>query len=627
MKTQNEAQRVANPPAERPVMVFDGDCGFCRHWIERWRHATGDRVDYQPSQQVAARYPEIPADAFASAVQFIETDGRVTSGADAVFRALEYAPQKNRFLELLGEVPGFREMADVVYRLVADNRTFFSWLTWLSFGRSVSRPNYSVARWVFMRLIGAIYLVAFISLVMQIGGLAGSHGIAPAADFLQRVKEQTGSERYWNVPTIFWFDAGDHFLKAVCVAGIALSCAVILDFFPSVCLFLLWGLYLSLVWVCRPFLNFQWDFLLLETGFFAIFVAPSSVRPDWKRESGGSRLARWLLLWLLFCLMFESGVVKLTSGDNSWRDLTALIYHYQTQPLAIWTGWYMNQGPLWFEKLSMIFMFAVELLVPFFIFGPRNLRRAGCALLVLLQLLIAATGNYCFFNLLTIALSLLLLDDDAWPRWCLEKLLRGSRAPAERGWRWPVWAVAPVAAIDVFLSFMQLAQSYEPRISWPREVERIEEKISPLGIFNSYGLFRVMTKSRSEIIIEGSNDGEHWLPYEFKWKPGDVNRRPGLVAPFQPRLDWQMWFAALGDVRENPWFVSLLARLLQGSPDVLNLMGSNPFPDAPPRYIRASLYDYQFTRSGDHTGAWWKRKYIGPYCPVLSLKKDAEPGE
>lgn len=607
-------------------MVFDGDCGFCRYWVERWRGATGDRVDYEPSQKVGDLYPEIPAEAFQRAVQFIEPDGRVTSGADAVFRALEYAPRKSWLLDCFREIPGFDALARLVYRVVAHNRVFFSFFTRLFFSRAENAPTYFVARWVFMRLLGIIYLVAFVSLMTQITGLSGKNGLMPATAVLDYFKENhQDGWLYAQVPTLCWFDASDGFLKFMCIAGAALSCCVILDFFPSLCLFLLWALYLSLAQVCQPFLNFQWDYLLLETGFLAIFLVPPVFRPGWRSESGAPRVARWLLLWLLFCLMFESGVVKLSSGDECWRDLTALTYHYQTQPLPIWTSWYMNQEPLWFEKLSMIFMFTVELIVPFCIFGPRMVRRTGCAVLVALQLFIAATGNYCFFNLLTIALCLLLLDDDAWPRWCRAKLPRRSRE-SDGGFLW-LLAVAPVVAADLFMSALQLPQAFSKfPLDRPEAVRKVEAAMAPFGVFNEYGLFRVMTRTRPEIIIEGSNDGKNWLPYEFKWKPGDVNRRPGLVAPFQPRLDWQMWFAAPGDYRENQWFQVLLVRLLQGTPEVLDLMGSNPFPEAPPRYIRGVLYDYQFTRFDDHTRAWWKREYLRPYSPIYSLRAQTEEG-
>jgi len=597
-------------------MMFDGDCGFCRFWITRWQEITGDAVDYEPFQKVASHYPDIPHEAFENAVQLIETDGRVSSGADAVFRVLEYSRKAGWVPGLLMAIPGLSGMARIAYRFVADHRTAFSFLTRALWGRVASRPTYLVARWIFLRLLGLVYFVAFLSLLMQIRGLAGKRGILPAGEYLDAVKGQLGTASYWRLPTLCWFGSSDQFLVILCCAGIAISCALMCGFFPAVCLFLLWALYLSLFAACNIFMGFQWDVLLLQAGFLSIFLAPPNFRPGWKIESGGSRLSRWLLLWLLFCLMLESGVVKLAWGDKSWQDLTALTYHYQTQPLPLRTSWYLNQTPLWFETFSVLFMFAVELAAPFSVFGPRNVRRVGCAAMILLQLLIAATGNYCFFNLITIALCLLLLDDDAWPAWCRDRLLNNSRG---RGLQWPAWLVAPVAGIDLLMSAPQLADAFQVNVPWPVSMIKVCGFVSPFCTFNGYGLFRTMTKSRPEIIVEGSNDGETWLPYEFKWKPGDMDRAPKLVAPFQPRLDWQMWFAALGSYQENRWFILFMKRLLEGSPDVLDLLASDPFPATPPRYIRASLYDYKFTRSGDNVRSWWKRKYLGPYCPVLSL--------
>lgn len=619
MKNQDRHVRcVANPPAERPVMVFDGDCDFCRFWIARWREATRESVDYQPFQEAAAHYPEIPREAFEQAVQFIEPDGRVSGGAEAVFRALDFSGKKNRLCNLLGSFPGFGRAAQVAYRFVANHRGFFSFLTRLFWGRSLRRPTYFVARWVFLRLLGVIYFIAFVSLLVQIRGLAGKRGILPAGEYLQAAGAQLGGNRFWQVPTLCWLNASDHFLMFLCLAGAAISCVLACGFFPGVCLLFLWALYLSLATVCGDFLNFQWDALLLQTGFLAIFLTPLALRPDWENEGGGARMARRLLLWLLFCLMFESGVVKLMN-DEAWRNWTALTYHYETQPLPIWTSWYFNQEPLWFEKMSVALMFAAELVAPFAVFGPRNARRAGCAALITLQLLIAATGNYCFFNLLAIALCLLLLDDEAWPRWWREKILRENRAG--QGMPWPLWIVGSVAGVDLLLSAVQIAGSFRVRIGWPAPVIAIYEVVAPFRTFNNYGLFAVMTKSRPEIIVEGSDDGEHWRAYEFKWKPGDVYRLPGLVAPYQPRLDWQMWFAALGSYRENPWFLGFLERLLQGSPEVQRLLATNPFPNAPPRYVRAVLYDYKFTRQGENTQAWWKREYQGLYCPPVSLSQ------
>jgi hypothetical protein len=268
-------------------------------------------------------------------------------------------------------------------------------------------------------------------------------------------------------------------------------------------------------------------------------------------------------------------------------------------------------------------MFFIELVVPFFIFMPRRLRLASCALLVLLQLAIGLTGNYAFFNLLTVALCLLLLDDSVW----LKSLRMKTPRVAQRGAppsprRWPRWIVVPAGVMVLLLSAVSFTRTLGLDIPWPRPLALLHDKAGPFRTFNTYGLFAIMTTTRPEIIVEGSMDGIAWLPYEFKWKPGDPRRRPGFVAPHQPRLDWQMWFAALGTYHSNDWFVSFLGRLLQGSPETLSLLAQNPFPNHPPKYIRALLFQYRFTSSRERsdTGAWWKQEYQGVYFPARALR-------
>ena len=328
-----------------------------------------------------------------------------------------------------------------------------------------------------------------------------------------------------------------------------------------------------------------------------------------------------LLWWLLFRLMVSSGVVKLASGDPAWHHLTALSYHYETQPLPTWIGWYAHQLPRAFQVVSCAVMFAIELGAPWLILGPSRVRHGACAALIGLQLLIAATGNYCFFNLLTVALCVLLLDDTVWPRALRERFTRTPPA-APRPRRWPRWVLVPVVVVLLLDSAARMDGLIGPRRPWPAPVTAFLAALEPLQVVNSYGLFAVMTTSRPEIIVEGSDDGTTWQAYDFKYKPGDLRRRPAFVAPHQPRLDWQLWFAALaGNYRGAPWFLRFLQEILQGSPDVLALLAANPFPGHPPRYVRASLYDYHFTnpttRRAD--GAWWRRDRQGLYCPALSL--------
>ena len=633
MAVKQPAIHVASRPA-KPLMIYDGNCNFCKFWIIRWQQATADRVDYIASQdpRIAEQFPELPRDRLDAAVQFIETDGTVFNGADAVFHSLAHNPRLRWPLWFYTDVPGVAPVAEAAYEFIAARRTFFSFLTRLLWGRDAAAPGQWLVRWVFLRSLGLIYLCAFLSLGTQIMGLIGHDGILPAAQLMQNARDQfnqtgVGLARYQELPTLCWFNAGDKFLRFLCGAGMALSILVVFDIAPAPCLFLLWLVYLSLATVCREFLGFQWDNLLLETGLLAIFFAPPQLLPGLRRAAPPSRLIPWLLRWLLFRLMFESGLVKLVSGDESWSKLRALTFHYQTQPLPTWIGWYAHQLPAGVQSACVAVMFIIELAVPFLIFAPRRPRFIGFLFLVLLQVIIFLTGNYCFFNLLTLALCLLLLDDAMllklvpakWRARILEKAKLPSAALPQgkprRGW--PLWLTVPFALIIFLISVPQVFCQAGLARSWP-----FAEWTEPFRSVNTYGLFAVMTTTRPEIIIEGSNDGQNWLPYEFKYKPGDVTRRPQFVAPHQPRLDWQMWFAALGSYRQNPWLVNFCIRLLQGSPEVLGLLQHNPFPDAPPKYIRAEVYEYHFTTWQERraTGAWWRREPKGEYLPVISLK-------
>ena len=603
---------------EKPLLIYDGDCGFCRYWIERWHSVTGDSVVYEPFQKVADQFPDIPAERFQKSVQLVTPEGKVYSGAEAVFRTLAFAPGKGKGLSLYQHFPGFAPVSEGCYRVIAANRPAFSFLTRLFFGTSAERPSYFFSRWIFLRFFGVIYLVAFASLGVQLKGLIGAHGILPAQEFLHSVRQSIGLERYLFFPTIFWVNASDAFLQAACGAGILFSLLLIFDIAPAFFLFLLWAGYLSFTTVCQDFFYFQWDALLLEAGFLAIFLAPLHLFPKKSSKSPPSPLILTLLWWLLFRLMFSSGMVKLLSGDPMWRHLTALNYHYETQPIPPWTAWYMHHLPEAFQKFSVLVMFAVELAAPFCIFLPRRMRLAGCAALIFLQFLILATGNYCFFNWLALALCLLLLDDSVWPlRW---RKKASSLSPLSTR-RWPPGVILCVAAFLFILSTVPLLGL--SRMPQPRPVVALYRSLSSFHLVGSYGLFAVMTTQRPEIILEGSDDGIRWLPYEFQYKAGDLKRRPPFVAPHQPRLDWQMWFAALGDARENPWFFNFCIRILQGSPDVLALLEKNPFPDHPPRYLRATRYNYHFTDSQTRKrdGTWWQREEEGVYCPVLSLRK------
>jgi predicted DCC family thiol-disulfide oxidoreductase YuxK len=645
-------------PPHKPLVIYDGECNFCAVWVRRWQHTTGDQVDYIPFRDasVAAQFPELSRARFETAVHLVETDGSVYSGAEAAFRALGHGPHEPWLLELYLRYPSFAWLTEASYGFIARHRQLFSFLTRVAWGREVEPGSYVLVRWFFLRSLGVIYLIAFLSLWVQLMGLIGSNGVLPATLTMFGYRQEAnmahlGWHRFHVLPTLCWLSAGDGFLKFQCAAGTGLALVLILGFAPAPCLFLLWLVYLSLSVVSREFLSFQWDNLLLEVGFLAIFFAPL------QRRRGAclppSRLVLWLLRWLLFRLMLCSGLVKLLSGDPAWRNLTALTFHYETQPLPTWVGWYAHQLPTRIQQASTFLMFVIELALPFLIFAPRRVRQVPCAAFILLQFLIFLTGNYCFFNLLSVLLCLVLLDDAAVTRFLPSKVLRtiqpapqapslpqaSAEAPvnqaepvspnpvsqpkkaAPRGW--PIQVTFPLTCVAVLIPAMQFAAMLHVRAPWPGPMITAYSWIAPFRSFNSYGLFAVMTTNRREIIIQGSNDGVHWTDYEFKYKPGDPKRRPGFVEPHQPRLDWQMWFAALSDYQHNLWFVEFCVRLLNGSPQVLGLLQRNPFPKMPPRYLRALVYEYHFTDFATRrsTGAWWRREPKGEYVPVLTAQK------
>ena len=617
---------VAQPPP-RPVLIFDGECHFCRRWIERWRNYTRDTVDYASSQEAAPRYLEIPPIDFENAVILITAKGEVYAGAEAVYRSLAFGGrhwplalyQKNRAVARLSEV---------AYGFVSRHRTLASNVTRLLWGRDLRAPTYFVARNVFLRILGLIYLIAFLSLWIQIDGLIGDHGILPVARFLPAVKAEYGTRAIFALPTLCWFNSSNVALNCLSAIGAIASLVLILGGVPVIALIISFCAYLSLAIAGQTFLSFQWDILLLETGFLAIFFAPPKWRMTRARHPEISAVALFLLKFLLFKLMFMSGVVKLTSGDDCWWNLTALDYHYWTQPLPTSIAWWADKNPEWFKKFSVAFCLLVEIVVPFFIWAPRRLRLGAATLLVTLQIAIALTGNYCFFNLLTVALCLLLLDDDVWRRrrGALQNSMSragGTGAVVSAGSLLKLSRVAALAVLIITLP-LNLWLSYSairPEAEWPASLATVYSYLEPFRIVNSYGLFRVMTRQRPEIEVEGSADGIDWAVYDFKWKPGDVKRAPTWCAPHQPRLDWQMWFAALGGRRQEMWFGNFVLRLLQNEPAVTHLLAQNPFPEKAPKYIRARLFQYEFTSRAEHraTGAWWKRREVGEYLPEASL--------
>lgn len=584
-------------PEPKPILIYDGRCGFCRIWLDYWRGLTGDRIEYLASQDVGERFPQIPQEAYAESVQLVRPDGTVASGARAVFESLG----KLRRYALISAP------AEAAYRFIARRRELFYQLTRFTFGTRIEPTRFDAVQWLFVRALAAIYAIAFGSLAFQVTGLIGERGVLPVAPFLASLARTGSPLRFLAAPSLFWLGSDDNTLVGLCFVGMVLAGALFLTGFARgkferLCLFLLFVLYLSFASTGQEFLSFQWDSLLLETGFLTIFL-------------GRNRIVPWLFRWLTFRLFFLSGAVKLLSGDPNWRNFSALAYHWHTQPLPTVLAWYVDKLPAGFQHFLTAATLGIELVIPFLIFFPRRLRMAGAWWLIGLQALIIVTGNYTFFNWLTLALCLFLFDDQALARFVpaeVRDLLR------ERP-RFRVPAVV-VAVVVLVLSVSHLVETFTGRL--PAPLNMALRYTAPLEIVSTYGLFAVMTTARIEIVLEGSPDGETWTPYEFRYKPGNVNAAPRWVAPYQPRLDWQMWFAALSNYQLNPWFVNMAVQLLQGSPEVAGLLASNPFPNQPPRFIRAMTYEYTFTdwATRSRTGSWWKREPKGQYLPPVGLR-------
>jgi hypothetical protein len=464
------------------------------------------------------------------------------------------------------------------------------------------RPSRRRIRGVFLRLLGAVFLVAFLSLLPQVTVLFGSRGLVPAAEYLRSPRT------FVDAPTIFWVASGDRTLRAAAIAGAALSFGLILNVAPRCCLILLWALYLSFVTVGQDFLAFQWDNLLLESAFFALFITPGGLRP--RSPAPPHPVAVFLMLWLVFRIHVESGAAKLLLGDPTWRDLTAMATYYETAPLPTWVGWWAHQMPLSGHRATGVVVYLVELVLPFLMWGPRAVRTAVFAVMVGMQIAILLTANYGFFNYLSIALALFVLDD-------------GHLGAPDVAADPPPRRSAPFAVLAGGLVVLSLVQ-FVPLVPVLRRLDAalfpVRRVLATFRSINAYHLFAHMTLVRREAVIEGSEDGSTWLPYEFRYKPGDPERPPPFVAPHQPRVDFQLWFLLLGPRPGARYFDTLLARLLTAPEVVAPLFARDPFPVTPPRLVRVAIYRYRFTDAPTRraTGAWWRRELEGYSRPLTA---------
>jgi hypothetical protein len=476
-----------------------------------------------------------------------------------------------------------------------------------------------LTRFVFFRLLGLVYTVGFLIVVFQWPPLLGSDGLLPAATFLDAVKAHNGQGlgAFLRLPTVFWLDASDVSFRVGGFVGLGLSLLVLAGVANVPILFVLWLVYMSFVHVGQIFYGYGWEILLLEAGFLAIFLAPLwNPRPFPKREPA-SPVVIVLLRWLVFRLMLGAGLIKLR-GDPCWRDLTCMVFHYETQPNPNPLSWYLHQAPVWFHKLEVAFNHVVELVAPFFVFGPRRPRLVAGGAIVLFQVLLILSGNLSFLNWLTLAVAVACLDDGFFVR-LLPTSLRGqlerhvADSEETRARRVTGYALAAVVA---FLSLNPVTNMLSPG-------QVMNTSFDPFELVNTYGAFGSVGRERYEIVLEGTEDdpadsAARWIEYDFKCKPGTPTRRPCWISPYHYRLDWQMWFQDMPGAPIEPWVAPLVAKLLAGDRAVRGLLAPGPFEDRPPRALRARYYRYEFTRLGERDRAWWKRTLVDEYLPPLT---------
>ena len=480
-----------------------------------------------------------------------------------------------------------------------------------------------ITRFLFLRLLGAIYTVAFLTLLNQVHPLLGSRGLLPVHLFVERMETISGSSwtAFWQVPSLMWITSSDSFMYALCWLGFSLSLLLLCGISSAALLVFLWVLYLSFVNVGQIFYGYGWEILTLEVGFLAIFLCP--IRRPWiqLQHSPPDKAVVWLLRWVLFRVMFGAGLIKLR-GDPCWWDLTCLLNHYETQPIPNPISWYLHQLPPSFHKVGVLFNHLAELVAPFLIFGPRRVRVFGGLLIAVFQVLLIVSGNLSWLNYLTLTLCVVCFDDrqlrvllpTKWTLSCCHPNMVGPTS----------YDVSPARRSLSYALVLGIAYlSINPIINMISSRQVMNSSFDYLRIVNTYGAFGHVLKERNEIVIEGTSDtvvtkSTEWRAYEFHCKPGDPNRSPCFASPYQHRIDWQMWFAAMSDYRAHPWFVHLVYKMLTDDQPTVDLLATNPFSDSPPTYLRAVLYQYEFTGPEMITNAWWTRRRIREYLPPLS---------
>jgi len=467
-----------------------------------------------------------------------------------------------------------------------------------------------------LRLLGCVYAVAFFVAAKQILPLIGSHGLLPVNSFLEQVQNSLGSPAagFVRLPSLFWFAHSDVVLQLAAWAGFALACVVVAGYANAIVMAALWLLYMSFVHAGQDWYGYGWEIQLLETGFLAIFLCPLlDGRPFSKRAP--PVVVIWLFRWLIFRVMVGAALIKLR-GDSCWRDLTALYYHFETQPIPGPLSRFFHFLPHWMLKAGVLFNYLAELIAPWFAFYPRVARRVAGVILVLFQFTLIVSGNLSFLNWLTIVPALACFDDGFWAKLLPRALVKRATAAAAQPSR-PMHRAALVVAVIVGVL------SIQPVVNMISPQQIMNTSFNPLDLVNTYGAFGTVGRERLNVVFEGTDadvpDAQAvWKEYPYQALPVALDKRPPQIAPYQPRLDWQMWFAAMSTPDQYPWTLHLVWKLLHNDPGALSLFGGNPFPEKPPRYIRAVLYRYTFAPPGNSQGNWWQRQELGLWLPPLS---------
>jgi hypothetical protein len=484
--------------------------------------------------------------------------------------------------------------------------------------RTRAPETYRLTRFVMLRLLGAVYAVAFLAAAKQILPLIGSHGLTPLDLYFSQIHDALGSTAagFIRLPSLFWFVHSDTVLQTTAWVGFVLACVVMAGYANAIIMTVLWLLYMSFVHAGQDWYGFGWEIQTLETGFLGIFLCPLlDGRPFPKRET--PRVVFWLFRWLIFRIMLGAALIKLR-GDSSWRDLTALYYHFETQPIPGPLSRAFCFLPHWALKIGVLFNFLAELIAPWFAFYPRVGRHIAGMIMISFQITLILSGNLSFLNWVTIIPALACFDDNFWTKLFPRAMVQRVAAAATPSlpnvvWQRTVWVVAAIVAV---LSIWPVANMFSSRQVMNTSFDRLD-------LVNTYGAFGSVGRVRMNVVFEGTDaatpdDNARWREYPYRALPVALDKRPVQIAPYQPRLDWQMWFAAMATPQEYPWTLHLVWKLLHNDPGALSLFGGNPFPDKPPRYVRAILYTYRFAPPRNPQGLWWERQEQGLWLPPLS---------